>query len=303
VAVSFDLLAPAIVVAACVLLFVWPRAWWAIVAAAGALLLLRRSGRLHRRYDADVTRRAARLTPQPILSEEDVARLPPAVQRYLRGAGVIGRPRVQALRATMHGRIRSGPDAPWMPFRAEQVNFFDEPARFFYMNASLARVPIAGLHRYEGAEATMLVRALGLVPVARAGGPAMTKAETVTLFNDMCLLAPATLISPAIIWEGGDASIVRAAFTNAGHTIRAELHFDDQGAIANFVSDDRLRGNTNADMHPARWSTPVSGPRDFHGVHLASRGEAWWHEPDREFAYIELTIDDVSFDTDKIKSF
>ena len=46
-----------------------------------------------------------------------------------RAAGVLGQPRVQNMRAGMRGRIRGGPNAPWMPFTAEQHNFFDEPSR------------------------------------------------------------------------------------------------------------------------------------------------------------------------------
>jgi hypothetical protein len=35
----------------------------------------------------------------------------------------------------------------------------------------------------------------------------------------MCLLAPATLIDPAIVWEAVDDRTARASFANAGHTI------------------------------------------------------------------------------------
>ena len=49
----------------------------------------------------------------------------------------------------------------------------------------------------------------------------MTQGETVTMFNDMCVMAPATLIDPAIVWEPVDARTARASFTNAGYRIRA----------------------------------------------------------------------------------
>jgi hypothetical protein len=43
----------------------------------------------------------------------------------------------------------------------------------------------------------------------------MTQSETVTLFNNMCLMAPATLIDSAIVWEAIDARTTKARFTNA----------------------------------------------------------------------------------------
>ena len=69
----------------------------------------------------------------------------------------------------------------------------------------------------------------------------MTQGETVTMFNDMCIMAPATLIDPAIDWEAVDAHTARARFTNAGHTIHAELSFNEAGELTNFVSDDRFQ--------------------------------------------------------------
>src|SRR4029077_3133705 len=98
----------------------------------------------------------------------------------------------------MHGRIRSGRGARWMRLSAGQDNFVGEPARLFYFNASMFMVPVQGYHRYVGSSATMTVKAAALVSVADASGPEMNEGETVTLFNDMCVMAPATLISPAV---------------------------------------------------------------------------------------------------------
>jgi hypothetical protein len=199
----------------------------------------------------------------------------------------------------MHGRIRNGRDTRWMPIRAEQYNFMDEPARLFYLNASMFMIPVQGYHRYVGPSATMVVKAAALVRVAEASGDEMTQAETVTLFNDMCVMAPATLIDPAIAWEEVDARTARAVFTNAGHTIRAELSFNDAGELVNFWSDDRYQtspdgtGNTRV-----RWSTPIGGYRSFGSVRLASEGEGRWHEPDGEYTYIQITIDDVQYNVD-----
>ena len=69
--------------------------------------------------------------------------------------------------------------------------------------------------------ATMRIKAAALVRVVDVSGNEMDQGETVTMFNDMCVMAPATLISPAIAWEPVDARTARASFTNAGHAIRA----------------------------------------------------------------------------------
>jgi hypothetical protein len=182
-----------------------------------------------------------------------------------------------------------------MPLRAEQHNFVDAHSRFFYLNASIFTIPVQGYHRYTDAEATMRVKAAGLVPVATAFGPEMTKAETVTMLNDMCVMAPATLIDPAIQWEDVDALTATAVITNAGYTVRARLSFNAAGELTNFVSHDRYQASADGTSGAVPWSTPVSAYRTFAGVRVPSAGEGWWHEPNGEYPYIQLTIDDVEY--------
>jgi hypothetical protein len=306
-------------------LFVWPRWWWAIGAVAiavsmaaivpswadakfGALANLivlvgvvfgfAAHGPFSPRaaYEREVTRLLDSPVPDAVLIDADLAPLPVPVQRYLRRSGVIGQPRVHNFRARLHGRIRQGPESRWMPYTAEQHNSVDEPARLFYMDASMLLVPFQVLHRYVGASATMRAKVVGVVPVADMAGPEATQAETVTLFNDMCIMAPATLIDPAITWDETDGRTVRASFTNAGHTIRAELVFNEAGELTNFWSDDRRRASADGrTLDPVRWSTPVGSYRAFGSIRLASRGEARWHEEGGEYAYIELELDEVAY--------
>jgi hypothetical protein len=306
-------------------LYVWPRWWW-LVATAGAVVsfaailpswadakfgalangfvlvaavfgyLADGPSSLRAEYDRDVARGLDRLIASTPITDQDLAHLPAPVQRYLRTAGVVGQPRVWNMYVEMRGRIRDGPAGAWMPFTVEQHSFFDEPSRLFYMNASRMLVPIQGFHRYVGSSATMSVKAAGLVPVVRASGPGMIQAETVTMFNDMCLLAPATLVDPGIQWERVDGPVVTAAFTNAGHTIRAHLVFNDAGELINFWSDDRRQVSAGGEaLTPVRWSTPIGRYRPFGPVRLGSGGEARWHEPAGEYAYIELEISDVQY--------
>jgi hypothetical protein len=124
----------------------------------------------------------------------------------------------------------------------------------------------------------------------------MDHSETVTMFNDMCVMAPATLMDTAIKWEAFDERRVQASYTNAGHTIRAVLLFDERGELKDFRSDDRYQTSPDGkSVRKVRWSTPLSGYRSFGPSRLASGGEGRWHEPDGDYAYIELTIDDVRY--------
>ena len=120
-------------------------------------------------------------------------------------------------------------------------NFVDPAARHFYLNGSMFMIPVQGYHRYVGPSATMRVTAAGLVRLVDVSGHEMNQGETVTLFNDMCVMAPATLVDHAIVWEPVDERTARATFTNAGQTMHAELSFNEAGELSNFWSDDRYR--------------------------------------------------------------
>jgi hypothetical protein len=184
-----------------------------------------------------------------------------------------------------------------MAFTAEQINTFaDEPSRLFYMNASMFLVPFQVFHRYVGASASMQVRVAAVAQLIEVSGDEMTTAETVTLFNDMCIMAPATLIAPSVTWESVDAHTARATFTNAGRSIRAELSFNEGGELTDFRSDDRLKGSSDGkSMTRVPWSTPMRDYRSFGPVRVASRGDARWHESTGEYPYIELELDALEY--------
>lgn len=251
---------------------------------------------LHASYEGEVRRCLPSAGAPPLVTEADLAPLPAPVQRYLRLAGVVGQPRVHNYQVRFAGRIRSSADAPWMEFTGEQVNCVDPPRRLFMMDAKTKGLPVDVLHSYVDAEARMQVRVLSLYPLIDTGGPSFTAGETVTVFNDMCVMAPATLISPAITWKFIDDQRVQGTFTNAEHTIRAMLYFDDSGALVNFTSDDRpALAPDGKTLLPQRWSTPLAEYRKHGAFWLASHGEVRYAPPSGEFTYAEFDIREVTY--------
>jgi hypothetical protein len=233
----------------------------------------------------------------PIVTEADLEPLPASVQRYLRVTGSIGQPRILNFRARWNGRIRAAATDPWMTFQAEQVNTFGRmPARLFSMNATMKSLPVDVYHRFIAESATFRVRVLSLFSMVDAKGPVMDQSETVTILNDLCILAPPVLIDPALRWESSDASSARVAFSRGAYTVRATLHFNDQGELVDFVSDDRSRASPDGKTFTAeRWSTPVSAYVTFGARRLGTRGKALTHAPEGPFAYAELELQSVDY--------
>jgi hypothetical protein len=168
------------------------------------------------------------------------------------------------------------------------------------MQATRSGLPLDGLHAYDDDGATMRIRLLSMFPIVDLKGPTLTRTETVTVLNDMAIMAPAALLDPAIRWRQIDDLQVEATYTAGPHEVRAVLVFDATGALSNFWSDDRpALAADGVTLQPQRWSTPIGAYRSQGPYRLASRGEARYAAPSGDYAYaefdgIEVTVDGAS---------
>jgi hypothetical protein len=235
-----------------------------------------------------------------VVAESDLAHLPAPVAEYVRRSGAVGQPRVSSFRAVFHGRIRSDATGPWMTFSGEQVSTYGhELSRVFAMDAAMYGLPVDVLHIFVGPAATMRVKICSMVSIVDAAGPEMDRGETVTLFNDLCVLAPAALVDAPVVWRAVDDMHAHGTFTNGAQTVSADLTFDGKGDLVDFVSDDRLQASRDGSTFTTtRWSTPVSDYRALDGRRVATRGEARWHpsEPRSPYSYLEFDLDRITYD-------
>lgn len=231
-----------------------------------------------------------------IIGKEDMEHLPPVVRRYIEITGFAGRERVKNFRAEFKGGIRSKPSDEFMKLHSVQYNFIDEdPSRIFYISARKMGIPAAGLHLYLRRTAIMVIRVLGLFKVVDAKGPEMNQGETVTLFNDMCFMAPGTLIDRRITWEKVDDLTVNATFTNGEIRISATLYFNGKGELINFMSNDRYETVDGRSYRNLPWITPVSAYGEFNGYHLPSEAELIYRHPSEDFCYGRFSLQSMDY--------
>jgi hypothetical protein len=260
----------------------------------------------HAQWQQRAARALAEVEPaQPDLTEADLAALPEPLAAYVRRSGAVGQAKVSSLRAEIHGRIRSGPDAAWMPFTGEQVNTYGpRPTRAFIIDATRCGLPVTVLHLYDDATATMRGKLLSVVTVVDAAGPEMDRSETVTVFNDLVVLAPGAIVDAPVTWSAVDADHVGGVYTNGEQSVAATLTFDAQHDLVDFTSHDRSRASADGTSFTAQdWSTPLGPTRAAGGYRIPTIGEGRWDAPAPEgaFAYLEFHLDDINFNVQSVR--
>jgi hypothetical protein len=252
---------------------------------------------LKARYDQVV---AAEFAAQPLgpaaalLASEDLAALPAPVRRYVERSGAVGRPRPQNMRVVFDADMFRKPGQP-MRSTALQHTFFGRPARLFLMEARMFGLPVRALHVYRQETATFTVRVASLVDMVDLRGAEISASETVTVLNDLCLMAPGALVDARLAWTPIDDRTAAVTFTNGPHRVAATVVFNDRDELVDFWSDDRPDSSTGRFV-PQRWSTPVSEYRDTGGYHRIHRGSAVYARPDGPFTYGVFTLRSIDHD-------
>ena len=256
----------------------------------------------YNKYKTDVIDglRASEAEITDVLREQDIQHLPVVVQKYIRYSGSLNKPKVKSFRVEMSGHIRQDEEGEWMPFTTVQYNFLEPATRLFYMNAKMKSLPVKGFHRYVNGTAVMDIRLLSLVKVQYEKGAKMNVSETVTFFNDMCCLAPATLIDKRVKWLASDSTKAKAEFTINGITISAWLYINDKGELVNFVSEDRYAKDKKG-LIRLPWSTPLTEYRNFNGYTLPGYADLIYSYPNKDMCYGKFRILSTTYNVKELK--
>jgi len=230
-----------------------------------------------------------------IINENDIAHLPVSVKKYLKYTGSVGKVKPQNVCIEFEADMFKNKGDKPMKSTSIQYNFFDKYSRIFYMRASKMFIPFYALHVYRNEEATFQVKVADLIKVVDVSGPDLTKAETVTLLNDMCVFAPGALIDSRITWSEIDSLSSKVTLNNGKFNVSAILYFNGKGELINFISDDRSALQDDGTMKQVRWSTPVSNYKEIDGRMIPNYGEVIWNYPEGDFTYGVFNLKKISY--------
>ena len=269
----------------------------AVAVAGVAGLLMATSRRFGRRVEEDRRRllAAARPPHPPLVTEEMLADLPEPAQRYLRYAGVVGRPMVDTVRVRQECRMRPSPDGMTFPIVAEQWYSVEPPGFIWNATVPVAGIPVVrGRDGYVEGHGLMTIKVASLFPIVDAAGPEMDQASIVRHLSEMPWF-PSAFLRERVTWEPIDASTVRVSISDGGLRASGTLEIDAEGRLVEFRTERQAMVGSGFELRP--WSAPTRAYGEFEGLRLPVGGAAVWTLPDgTTHTYIEVTLTDVVSD-------
>lgn len=232
-------------------------------------------------------------TMHEIVTEEDLAELPEAVQRYLRYTGIVGKEKINTVRLKQKGILRQTPRDSWKNISA--VEYFSvNPSAFVWMG-QMAAGPfsiISARDSYFDKHGRMFIKMLGIKTIGDVQGEEMDHSSLVRYLNEM-MWFPTAFLNDNINWESIDDNSARVTIKDANRSASAVLYFDEKGAITNFISD--RYHEVNGVYVKDTWETPMIGYGEFNSLKLPVKGEAVWKMNGGDFSYINLEIMDIEY--------
>lgn len=235
------------------------------------------------------------LLPETVLTIEETYHLPACVQKYLTYTGAIGKSKPQNMCIVFDAEMYRKPGDKPMKSYSVQYNFYGNYYRLFLMKASKMGIPFRALHIYKNQQAGFQVKVAELFKVVDVSGEELTKAETVTLLNDMCIFAPGSLVDKRLTWSEIDSLSTKVTLTNGKYIVSAVLYFNEVGELINFVSDDRAALQDDGTMKKVRWTTPISDYKEFEGRRIPTSGKTIWNYPEGDFTYGVFKLRSITY--------
>jgi hypothetical protein len=231
-----------------------------------------------------------------VVTEAMLAGLPEPAQRYLRHAGVVGRPPVETVRVRQTCRMHPSPDgALSLPILAEQWYTVDPPGFVWDATVPAGGVPVVrGRDAYVGGHGMMTILLGSLFPLVDASGPEMDQASLTRYLSEMPWF-PTAFLADRISWEPIDDATVRVSIADGDRHATGTLVIDPEGRLTEFRSERHAKVGDGYELRP--WSAPTLGYGELGGLRLPTRGAAVWTLPDgTRHQYIDVELTAIDFD-------
>ena len=228
-----------------------------------------------------------------VVTQQSLDDVPPIVQKWLVKCNVVGGEKIHTVRLKQIGRIRSKPDGRWMAMSAEQFITADKPG--FIWSAVIDAgylIKLNGRDKYMGGKGNMLIKALGLVPIADSSGNEIDQSAMMRYLAEIIWL-PTAALNNYIQWEYVNETTARATMNYANENVTGLFFFDRDGDIRGF--EGKRYGNFEGHFSLETWSIRIVEYKVFTTLRIGNKCEVTWKLKQGDFTWLQLEVTDIHY--------
>lgn len=230
-----------------------------------------------------------------ILSDSDLAELPPPVRKWLMNSGAVGKPVTQTvyLEQDLEMQMKQG-DEKWNKARADQYFTTDPPAFNWSVKMEMNPIiPVTGRDKFEDGKGEMLIKLFSVFPVANAKDSPNIDEATLQRYLAEIVWFPSAATSTYITWERIDEFSARATMDYKGSQGSGVFLFDEEGNFQKFTA---MRFKDASDEEKLEWVVEANKIQELNGIKVPVQCEAKWKMDGEYWTWLKLKITGIDYE-------
>lgn len=220
-------------------------------------------------------------THKDVYTEEDFAHLPKLMRDYFVDSGYVGRNKENLFAMKyLNAKMKMDKGSKWIKVEALHYLFAEPMSRLVYLKSKvLGFVPFEGIDSYLDGKGRMLGRLANQFTVFDETGEKMDNSALVTFLSEI-VFCPLIAISDRVKWHDIGGKRVEASLQDGSTSVSGIFHFDTNGQLMKFTTNDRYEGKTS---HP--WTVVFEDFEVVKEIRYPSKARAIWNYESGDFEY------------------
>ena len=227
------------------------------------------------------------------ITKEDLQSLPAFVQRYLRFAGVVGKPHIRKASIRQEGLLRTQPEQAWAPLTTVE-NYWVNPPAFEWQGKTtpLPMVKITSRDQFIDGKGHLQVKLLSLLKVADLAGVEVDEIAALRFLSAMAWF-PTAFLEDYVRWEPMEEGKARVMVNVYDIHISGTCYFGDDGELVRITA---MRYRKMKDGYEkSEWSTLFGAYKQINDFSIPTESGSLWHLGEDDFRYIRVRLLDVQY--------